>query len=83
MGLQVDFERMILCRGKTDIPIQRHFAPGLFLNYFNSADKTTIHLQVHKLQVSLYLHFKLLFDKLTKLFSCQRSTISSTIAYSQ
>ena len=37
--------------GKCEVPIQRHFAPGLFLNYFNSADKTTIHLQVHKLQI--------------------------------
>lgn len=48
---EADFERMVLYVGKQEIPIERQYAPGLYINFFNSSSQTTIHLVIHKLQV--------------------------------
>jgi len=63
---EVDFERMVLYSGKDEIPIERHFAPCLYVNYFSSMSQTTLHVIVHKLQIDNQLYdcvFPVMFSK--------------------
>ncbi|RNA17061.1 vacuolar sorting-associated 13A [Brachionus plicatilis] len=63
---EVDFERMVLYVGKQEIPIERQYAPGLFINLFSSLAQTTVHLVIHKLQIDNQLYdcvFPVLFSK--------------------
>ncbi len=48
---EVDFSRMVMYTGKKEIPLQRHFAPSLYVNCFKSVNQTNLHLMIHKLQV--------------------------------
>ena len=48
---EIDFSRMVMFTGKKEIPLQRHFAPSLYVNYFKSLNQTNLHLMIHKLQV--------------------------------
>ncbi len=50
---EVDFQRMALFSGKNEIAIERHFAPSIYINYFNSLNQSTLHLMIHKLQVKI------------------------------
>lgn len=63
---EVDFERMVLYSGKDEIPIERHFAPSLYVNYFSSLSQTTLHIIIHKLQIDNQLYdcvFPVMFSK--------------------
>ena len=55
---QVDFERMVMFVGKKEIPIERHYAPSLYINFFSSRQQTTLHLILHKLQVNTHGHLR-------------------------
>ncbi|CAF0704730.1 unnamed protein product [Brachionus calyciflorus] len=63
---EVDFERMVLFVGKDEIPIERQFAPSLYLNFFTSPLQSTLHLVIHKLQIDNQLYdtvFPVVFSK--------------------
>ena len=56
---EIDFSRMVMYTGKKEIPLQRHFAPSLYVNYFKSLNQTNLHLIIHKLQVRILISFYL------------------------
>lgn len=53
---EVDFDRMVLYVGKKEIPIERQYAPSLYVNFFSSVAQKTLHLMIHKLQVYFYIY---------------------------
>ena len=62
----VDFERMVLYAGKKEVPIERQFAPSLYINYFGSPSQTNLQLMIHKLQIDNQLYdsvFPVVFSK--------------------
>jgi vacuolar protein sorting-associated protein 13A/C len=53
---EVDFERMVILVDKKELPIEREFAPSLYVNFFKSDKQTTLHLMIHKLQIDNQLY---------------------------
>lgn len=79
---EVDFSRMVMYTGKREVPLERHFAPSLYINYFNSLNQTNLHLMIHKLQIDNQLYdsvFPVAFSKVLPPKSVATSSIVKPI----
>lgn len=50
-GEEADFEQMVLFVGKTRVLLERHHAPSVYVNYFQSPNQTNLHLMINNIQV--------------------------------
>jgi hypothetical protein len=52
-GDEADFGQMVMYVKKSQVDLERHFAPSVYVSFFSSPIITTLHLIVNKLQVSI------------------------------
>jgi len=79
---KADFDRMVLYVGKKEIPMERLYAPSVYINYFSALYQTTLYLVVHKLQIDNQLYktmFPVLFSKVLPPKSVASSNMSKPI----
>lgn len=80
----VDFDRMVLYVGKKEIPIERHYAPSVYINFFSSPNQTTLHMMINKIQIDNQLYhaiFPVLFYKVNPPKSVTTSSSNKQTKY--